>query len=57
MIKLSMDHAVIIFYCHASLCGQLWAVIETLFLPFMGQYLSNRGDCHEKIILISIVIL
>ena len=59
MINFSVDHAFIITYCLVRICGQLWAhrVIETLFLPFVGQCLPNWGDCWEKIFLIHTVIL
>ena len=42
--------SVIIVYCHARLQGQLWDHRwQRQFLPLVGQYLSNRRDCWEKI--------
>lgn len=40
MIKFSMDHAFITIDCLASLHGH-YGNTGTLFLPFIGQYLSN----------------
>ena len=59
MINFPMDHAFIVIYCLVRICSQLWdhRVIETLFLPFMGQCLPNWGVAEKKIFLIHTVIL